>query len=107
MATPAAGVTVSWDSVAFREVVELKFTHGAGLPISRQGTPFAVDMGSIDISCLGTANISVANYGKRRTFQIAGQGFAFTHKAIWEKVNVEKKTNDVERYVVTLKFAPS
>lgn len=106
MATRTGGVTVQWNSVAFQEVVDLKFSHGNGLPISRSGSPFAVDMGTIDVVCLGTANISAANYGRRATFQITGPGFVFTHKAIVERLNVEKKTNDVERYSVTLRFAP-
>jgi hypothetical protein len=110
MATPATGVTVSWNSVSFQEVVDLKFAHGGGLPISREapaGRPFSLDLGTIDIQCLSTANCSVANYGKRATFQISGGGFTFTHKAYFEKLVVEKKVNDVERYSVTLRFAPS
>lgn len=108
MATPAAGVTVSWGGVSFQQVNDLRFTHGGSLPISRggTGTPFAVDLGSIDVVCLHTANCTVANYGKRATFQVAGSGFTFTHKAIFERLQVEKKLNDVERYTVTLRFAP-
>jgi hypothetical protein len=108
MATRSGGVTVTWNSVSFQEVVDLKFTHGGSLPSSRgsTGSPFAVDLGTIDVVCLGTANCSVANYGRRATFQITGPGFTFTHKAIVERLNVEKKINDVERYTVTLRFAP-
>lgn len=109
MAEYAAGVTVTWNSVAFQEVVDLKVIHGGGLPISRgsTATPFAVDLGSIDVVCLGTANCSIANYGKRATFQVAGPGVVFTHKAIFERLSVEKKVNDVQRNTVTLRFAPS
>lgn len=109
MADYAAGITVTWNSVNFGEVVDLKFVHGGSIPISRGSTnsPFAFDMGSIDVVCLGTANCSVANYGKRATFQVAGPGVAFTHKAIFERLNVQKTVNDVQRNTVTLRFAPS
>lgn len=109
MAVNAAGVTVTWNAVNFQEVVDLKIAHGGNLPISRGGTatPFAVDLGSIDVVCLGTANCSISNYGKRATFQVSGPGVTFTHKAIFERLNVEKKVNDVQRHVVTLRFSPS
>lgn len=108
MATYAAGITVLWNGVAFSEVTDLKFTHGSGLPISRggSGSPFAVDLGSIEVVCLGTANCSFANYGKRATFEVSGGGASFSHKAIFEKVAVENKVNDVQRFTVTLRFSP-
>jgi hypothetical protein len=108
MATYAAGVTVSWNSVNFREVVDLKFAHGGGLPISRggTGTPFSVDLGSIDVVCLHTANCSFANYGKRATFSVSGGAATFMHAAIYERLAVENKVNDVQRFTVTLRFSP-
>jgi hypothetical protein len=107
MATYAAGVTVTWNTVAFTEVVELKVSHGGDLPISRSGgSPFALDLGTIDVVCLGTANCTPANYGKRATFQITGPGVAFTHKAIFQRLSVEKKVNDVQRHTVTFRLAP-
>lgn len=109
MANYAAGVTVSWNAVAFQEVVDLKILHGGDLPISRGSTnsPFALDLGTIDVVCLGTANCALANYGKRATFQVTGPGVVFTHKAIFQRLAVEKKVNDVQRNTVTLRFSPS
>lgn len=109
MATYAAGVTVSWNSVAFQEVVDLKVLHGGDLPISRggNGSPFSLDLGTIDVVCLGTANCTPANYGKRATFQVSGPGVVFTHKAIFQRLAVEKKVNDVQRHTVTLRLSPS
>jgi hypothetical protein len=109
MATYAAGVTVTWNSVEFQEVVDLKVLHGGDLPISRggSGSPFALDLGTIDVVCLGTANCTPANYGKRATFQVSGPGVVFTHKAIFQRLSVEKKVNDVQRHTVTLRFSPS
>lgn len=109
MAAYASGVTLTWNSVAFEEVIDLKILHGGDLPISRggNGSPFAVDMGSIDVVCLGTANCTLTNYGKRATFQVTGPGVVFTHKAIFQRLAVEKKVNDVQRHTVTLRFSPS
>jgi hypothetical protein len=109
MAINAAGVTVSWNSVPFQEVVDLKVLHGGDLPISRGSTltPFSLDLGAIDVVCLGTANCTLANYGKRATFEVAGPGVVFTHKAIFQRLAVEKKVNDVQRHTVTLRFSPS
>ena len=110
MATYAAGVTVTWNSVQFQEVVDLKILHGGDLPISRSGSgssAFALDLGTIDVVCLGSANCTLANYGKRATFQVTGPGVTFSHKAIFQRLSVEKKVNDVERYTVTLRLSPS
>lgn len=109
MAINAAGITVTWNSVAFLEVVDLKVLHGGDLPISRgsAGSPFSLDLGTIDVVCLGTANCTPANYGKRATFAVTGPGVTFTHKAIFQRLAVEKKVNDVQRHTVTLRFSPS
>ena len=109
MAINAAGVTVSWNSVSFTEVIGLTILHGGDLPISRgsTGSPFSLDLGTIDVVCLGTANCTPANYGKRATFQVTGPGVVFTHKAIFQRLSVEKKVNDVQRHTVTLRFSPS
>lgn len=107
MATPAAGITATWDNVSFSEVVDLKVSLGGNLPISRQGDPpFSLDLGTIDVVCLGSQNCDASKYGKRAMFVISGAGSSFSHKAIFEKVTVDRKVNDVERYTVTLRLAP-
>lgn len=108
MAEYAAGVTVTWNEVAFQEVVDLRVVHGGSIPISRGSThrPFAVDMGAIEVACLHSANCSVDNYGKRATFRVLGPGVTFTHKAVFERLNVQKSVNDVQRHTVTLRLAP-
>jgi hypothetical protein len=50
---------------------------------------------------------TLTNYGKRATFQVSGPGVVFTHKAIFQRLAVEKKVNDVQRHTVTLRFSPS
>jgi len=107
MATPCTGVTVSWNATAFQEVVTAKVTLGGSALLTRGGqVPFAVDMGTIEISCLNSQGCAISSYGKRGTFEVQGPGLVFTHKAIFEKLSIQKQTNDVERYTVTLRLAP-
>jgi hypothetical protein len=103
MATYAAGVTATWDSVNFGEVTELRVTHGGALPLARAST-WTLDLGTIEISCLTTANISTANYGKRAAVSISGGGLSYTGKAVLEKFTLQGVANDVARYGVTLKI---
>jgi hypothetical protein len=105
MANECAGVTASWDSTNFGEVVEIKVNAGGGLPLARAST-WAFDVGTIDISCLSTANVSLAQYGKKATLSISGGGLTFSTKAICERVQLSGKVNDIARYAVTFKITP-
>jgi hypothetical protein len=105
MANECAGVTASWDSTNFGEVVEIKVNAGGGLPLARAST-WAFDVGTIDISCLSTANVSLAQYGKKATLAISGGGLTFSTKAICERVQLSGKVNDIARYAVTFKITP-
>ena len=109
MANPCAGVTVTWDSVALGEVTEVKVQAGGGLPIYRGGTHspkgWSLDAGAIDISCLSTAQITLAQYGKKAVLDISGGGLTFTAKAICQTLRMEGKVNDVARYAATFKIA--
>jgi hypothetical protein len=105
MANECAGVTASWDSTNFGEVVEIKVNAGGGMPLARAST-WAFDVGTIDISCLSTANVSLAQYGKKATLAISGGGLTFSTKAICERVQLSGKVNDIARYAVTFKITP-
>jgi hypothetical protein len=105
MANECAGVTASWDSTNFGEVVEIKVNAGGSLPLARAST-WAFDVGTIDISCLSTANVSLAQYGKKATLAISGGGLTFSTKAICERVQLSGKVNDIARYAVTFKITP-
>jgi hypothetical protein len=105
MANECAGVTASWDSTNFGEVVEIKINAGGSLPLARAST-WAFDVGTIDISCLSTANVSLAQYGKKATLAISGGGLTFSTKAICERVQLSGKVNDIARYAVTFKITP-
>jgi len=103
MAIFASGVTATWDGTSFGEVTELKVTHGGSLPMARAST-WTLDVGTIEISCLTTANISATNYGKRGTVTIAGGGLAYTGTAVLEKFTLSGVVNDVARYAATLRL---
>jgi hypothetical protein len=105
MATECAGVTASWNSTNFGEVVEIKVNAGGSLPLARAST-WAFDVGTIDISCLSTANVSLAQYGKKATLAISGGGLTFSTKAICERVQLSGRVNDIARYAVTFKITP-
>ncbi len=105
MANVCTGVTASWDGKPFGEVVEIKVNAGGSLPLARAST-WAFDVGTIDISCLSTANVSLAEYGKKDTLTIAGGGLAFSTKAICERVQLSGRVNDIARYAVTFKITP-
>lgn len=105
MATECAGVTASWNAVPFGEVVEIKVNAGGSLPLARAST-WTFDAGTIDISCLSAANVSLAEYGKKSTLAITGGGLAFSTKAVCERVQLSGKVNDVARYAMTFKITP-
>lgn len=105
MATYSAGVTATWNGVNFGEVSSLKVTHGNALPLARNST-WTLDLGTIEMSCFHTANISTANYGVRSLVTIAGGGFAYSAAAVLERLTLEGKINDVARYGVTLRVQP-
>jgi hypothetical protein len=103
MANECAGVTATWNATAFGEVVEIKTSIGGGLPLGR-GSVWAFDAGVIEIACLHTANISLAQYGKKATLDISGGGLTFTTKAICQSLQIAGKVNDVARYAATFKI---
>lgn len=103
MATYASGVTATWDGTAFGEVAELTVTHGGSLPLARAST-WTLDVGTIEMTCLHTANISTARYGQRGIVTIAGGGLGYTGTAVLEKFTLTGVVNDVARYAVTLRL---
>jgi len=105
MAEYAAGVTATWDGLPFGEITELRVTHGGSLPLARAST-WTLDVGTIEISCLTTANISTTKYAKRAAVSIAGGGLAYSGTAVLEKFTLQGIANDVARYTVTLRIQP-
>lgn len=105
MAIACAGVAASFDGVAFGEVVDIKIVVGGSLPLARNSR-WALDGGSITLSCLSASNISLTTYGKKATLAIFGGGLTFSAKAICERVELSGKVNDIARYAASFKIVP-
>lgn len=103
MAIYASGVTATFDGTQFGEVTDLKVTHGGSLPLARAST-WTLDVGTIEISCLATANVSTSTWAKRGLVSIAGGGLAYSSTAVLEKFTLGGVVNDVARYTVTLRI---
>lgn len=103
MANYATGVTATWDGTSFGEVQELTVTHGGSLPLARSSR-WTLDVGTIEMKCFATANISTSSYGKKATVTIAGGGLAYSGTAVLEKFTLTGVVNDVARYAVTLRI---
>lgn len=103
MATYCAGVSATWNSVAFGEVTRIDVTHGGELPQGRAST-WTVDAGTIEISSFSTAQLTVAEYGKKAILAISGGGLTLTTKAICQTLRATGTVNDVTRYVGTFRI---
>ena len=102
MATYSTGITVTWDGTDFVEVTDASWSYGG----SRTGrdTAWSADQGSVNVTCLGTANTGIANFGTRAQLDITGGGAGLNTYAIWQSVAVAPALNDVTRYTVTFKI---
>lgn len=105
MATPCTGVTVTWGGVSLGEVVDIKVAKGGSAPTGRS-SPFSLDLGTIEVKCLSTAALGMAEYGMRRTFAASGGGLTFTHKAMCLTFRMAGTVNDVARYEASFKLQP-
>jgi hypothetical protein len=110
MAIPCAGVTASWQAagveaaVEFGELTEVAVSYGNAIPEARS-VVWAFDLGTVEISCLGTANVSVSNYGRKGTLTFGGGGLSLATKAIYERVRMTGTVNDVARYAITFRIS--
>lgn len=103
MATYSTGVAVSWGGVQFTEVYDLSYTYGGG-PARGRATPWTDELGSVTLSCFGTANVSTSQYGVRDQLAISGGGASLTVPAVFESLAVQYGLNDVTRFTVTFKI---
>lgn len=127
MAHYAAGVTASWRGTTLGEVTELKVAYGGGLPISRgpaatgtaaTGTtsePWSLDLGTIDVSALSNAGLSISEWGRKGVLAFGGTvvnqtatsqvvTVGFSTKAICQSLQNLGKVQDVWRYQGTFKI---
>lgn len=103
MATYSTGITVTWNALAFQEVVGLSWTYGGGQSKGRS-VPWTDEAGTVSVECLGTNNTGISNYGTRAQLVISGGGQSLTSQAVWESLGVSSEVNGVTRYTVTLRL---
>lgn len=104
MATYSTGITVTWNSQTFQEVQELSWTWGNGQPKDRlpeSSTRWVENPGSVTVTCLGTTNITTANYGRVHGLAISGGDANLTCDALYESLSVTPELNGVTKYTVT------
>lgn len=103
MATFSTGITATWGSTPFTEVVDLSWSYGGGLPKGRN-VIWTDELGTVSITCLGSANTSTSEYGQRKQITIAGGGATLTHYAVWEGLSVAPELNGVTKYTITFRL---
>lgn len=105
MATYSTGIAVTWNGTPFDEVQELAWSYGGG----RQGrdTAWSAEQGSVAVTCLGTANTNISNFGTRAQLVITGGGSSLTTYASWESVSVSPERNGVTTYTVSFRILDS
>jgi|NOAtaT_7_FD_contig_31_7394406_length_1071_multi_9_in_0_out_0_2 hypothetical protein len=122
MAHYAAGVTASWRGTTLGEITELKVAYGGGLPTSRGPTPtgttsepWSLDLGTIDVSALSNAGLSISEWGRKGVLAFGGTAVnqtatsqvvtvGFSTKAICQSLQNLGKVQDVWRYQGTFKI---
>lgn len=104
MAINCAGVFASWGGVAFGEVTKIDIVRGGSLPQAR-GSNWTLDAGTIEITSLSSAQLTVTQYGKKATLVFTGGGLDATTKAICQTLRATGTVNDVTRYVGTFKIS--
>ena len=103
MATYSTGVTATFGSTTFAEVTDLAWSYGGALPKGRDAV-WTDEIGSVTLTCLGSAGVTTANYGLRNDLAIAGGGAGLTCKAVYIGLGVAPELNGVTRYTVTFKI---
>jgi hypothetical protein len=103
VATYSTGITATWGGVAFVEIVDLSWTY-AGSPPKGRSVVWTDAAGSVSITCLGSANTGIGEYGLRKTLALSGGGQSLTLSAVWESLAVAPEVNGVTRYTVTFRL---
>lgn len=105
MAEACAGVSATWGGLPLGEVVEIIATHGGELPLGRGSTAaWSFDAGTIEIKCLSSAQLSISEYGAKKSLAFTGGGLTFSTKAICQTLRFSGQVNDVARYAASFKI---
>lgn len=107
MATYSTGITASWGGTPFAEIVDLQWSYG-GAPskdrLAESAQRWTDEVGSVSLTCLGTANIATAEHGSRKQLVLSGGGQSLTINAIYESLSVAPELNGVTRFTVTFRL---
>lgn len=102
MATYSTGITVTWGGTDFVEVTDVSYSYGGGR--TGRDVAWSADQGGVSVTCFGTANVNISEFGTRDQLVITGGGAGLNTYAIWESVAVAPEMNGVTRYTVTFKI---
>lgn len=103
MATRSESISVTWGGVAFTEVTDLQVSYAGGQPKGRS-IEWTDDAGTVSVTCLGTANVSTAEWAKRKSLAISGGGISLTVNAVYQGWTAAPELNGVTRYTVSFKL---
>lgn len=103
MATYSTGITATFGSTTFAEVTDLAWSYGGALPKGRS-VAWTDEVGSVTLTCLGSAGVTTSNYGQRNDLTISGGGSNLTSKAVYIGLGVAPELNGITRYTVTFKI---
>lgn len=102
MAIESVSITATWNGVDFKEVRDLSWNYGGAR--TGRDTEWLAEQGSVSLTCLGTTNTNISNFGKRELLEISGGGVGLSTYAVWESVAYTPQLNGVTQYTVTLKI---
>jgi hypothetical protein len=94
--------------VAFQEVFDIATSIGGSvrkdraLAATSQG--WTDEVGEVSISCFGTANMTLDQYGQRKALVLSGGGLSLTVNAVCTSAVATPELNGVTRYTFTAKL---
>jgi hypothetical protein len=103
VATYSTGITATWGGTPFVEIVGLSWSYGGG-PSKGRSVIWTDDLGTVSITCLGSANTSLTEYGERKSLVLSGGGQSLTRNAVWESLSVSPELNSVTKFTVTFRL---
>lgn len=114
MANVSQGTTATWGSVTLGEVVSVsvdgvsadtvEVTPRTQASRHKAFSPADVDLGSVSVTCRGSAGMSTTNVGLTNTLSISGPGVSFSFtKAIYERLGWSASVGELQTYSVTFK----
>ena len=103
MATYSTGIAATWGGTAFVEVVDLSWNWG-GSPAKGRSVVWTNEIGTVSLTCLGSANTSTSEYGIRKQLVLSGGGQSLTTYAVWEGIDVTTELNGVTRFTITFRI---